>query len=89
MKKDCEVMPTEHFQDVCVLGVVSSLAYRFVGDTKKMIDFCSMINPDFKETCFKQMGAGVHDWDSDKGKVASYCSQIPFKQGYAWCMSAI
>lgn len=89
MKEDCEIMPTTHLKDVCVAGVVSSLAYRFVGEMGKMIDFCSIVNPDFQESCFKQIGAGIHDWDSDKAKVAQYCAQIPYQQGYSWCMSTI
>ncbi|MBI4033221.1 MAG: cupredoxin domain-containing protein, partial [Candidatus Blackburnbacteria bacterium] len=32
MKGNCLLMPTTHFKNVCIQGVVSSFAYRFVGD---------------------------------------------------------
>ena len=55
MKSDCDLMPTGEVRDICVKGDVSSLAYRFVGDSRKMIDFCLLANPENRESCFKQM----------------------------------
>lgn len=89
MKEDCELMPSDHFKDVCVGGVVSSLTYRFVGDSEKMFEFCSIVNPNNQETCFKQIGSGISDWYADKNKVLETCKKIPDPKGSAWCLSAI
>ena len=89
MKQDCDLMPNEHFKNTCVLGVVSSLSYRFVGDSQKMIDFCSLVDSQNKETCFRQMGTGLKDWNTDKNEAKKTCSQIPDPQGLNWCMSVI
>ena len=89
MKKDCEMMPTEEFQDICVLGVVSSLAYRFVGDMDKMIQFCKLVDDNHKETCFRQIGAGLLDWSADKNLAIENCQKIKDPQGESWCMSVI
>ena len=89
MKQDCDLMPTEHFKNICVLGVVSSLSYRFVGDAKKIIDFCSLVDSQNKETCFRQMGTGLTDWSTDKNSAKENCNQIPDPQGLNWCMSVI
>jgi len=87
MKEDCNLMPTTHFQSICVSGVVSSLSYRFVGDTQKMIDFCSMVESASKEDCFKQIGASVLDWNKDPKLAIKECNKIPNQQGASWCTS--
>ncbi len=89
MKKDCDLMPSENFKNICVGGVVSSLAYRFVGDIEKMIDFCLLTDPQNKESCFKQIGNGVMDWDKSKDTTKKECQKIPDPQGKSWCLSVI
>ncbi|MBI4130149.1 hypothetical protein HY468_02435, partial [Candidatus Roizmanbacteria bacterium] len=89
MKKDCDLMPSEHFKNICIAGVVSSLSYRFVGDMQKMIDFCSLADPQNRETCFKQIGSGVLDWDNNKGMAKKECQKIPDLAGLSWCLSVI
>ncbi|MBI4037137.1 hypothetical protein HY385_01820, partial [Candidatus Daviesbacteria bacterium] len=89
MRDDCNLMPNEHFKEVCVIGVMASLSYRFVGDTQKMIEFCSLVDGQQKEACFKQMGLGMLDWHTDKNLAKNNCQQISDPQGSAWCMSVI
>ncbi len=89
MKQNCDFMPTPHFQDICVAGVISSLSYRFVGDAKKMIDFCSAVNSQNKESCFKQIGTALLDWDKNKDVAKKECSKIPDSQAISWCMISI
>ncbi|MBI4080366.1 MAG: hypothetical protein HY430_01195, partial [Candidatus Levybacteria bacterium] len=89
MKKDCDLMPSEHFKNICVGGVVSSLSYRFVGDMQKMIDFCSLTDSQNRESCFKQIGNGILDWDKNKNVAKSQCQKIPDPQGKSWCLSVI
>ena len=89
MKKDCDLMPSGHFKNVCVEGVVSSLSYRFVGDMQKMIDFCLLTDSQNKESCFKQIGNGVLDWDNNRDVAKSQCQKIPDPAGISWCLSVI
>ena len=89
MKKDCDLMPSENFKDICVTGVVSSLSYRFVGNMQKMIDFCRLTDSQNRESCFKQIGNGVLDWDNNKDVAKSQCQKIPDPEGQSWCMSVI
>ena len=89
MKQDCDLMPSENFKNICVTGVVSSLAYRFVGDMQKMINFCSLADPQNKESCFKQIGSGILDWDNDKNVAKNQCQKISDHQGKFWCLSVI
>ncbi|MBI2443237.1 MAG: hypothetical protein HYV40_05015, partial [Candidatus Levybacteria bacterium] len=76
-------------KNVCVAGVVSSLAYRFVGEAQKMIDFCLLADPQNRESCFKQVGNGILDWDKNKDVAKKQCQKIPDTQGLSWCMSVI
>src|SRR3989344_3589203 len=89
MKKDCDLMPGENFKNICVAGVVSSLSYRFVGDTQKMIDFCRLTDSQNRESCFRQIGSGVLDWDNNRDVARSQCQKIPDPQGVSWCLSVI
>ena len=82
-------MPTPNFQDICVSGVVSSLAYRFVGDSQKMIDFCSIVEDQNKESCFKQIGMGLLDWSDDKDLAKNECRKIPDAKNADFCLSVI
>lgn len=89
MKKDCDLMPSTHFQNVCVEGVISSMSYRFVGDYKRMIEFCSLVKSQNKESCFKQMGISFKDWTTDKNSAKSNCGKIADAQGRSWCLEAV
>ena len=89
MKKNCDGMPTAQFKNICVAGVVSSLSYRFVGDTQKMIDFCGLTDLENRESCFKQIGSGVLDWDRNTDVVRKKCQKISDPQAAFWCMSVI
>ena len=89
IKQDCDLMPNEHFQNICVQGVISSFTYRFVGDTGRMIEFCQMVEPKNKEACFNQMGTSFMDWTTEKEIAMQNCSKIPDPQGVSWCVSAI
>ena len=89
MKDDCSLMPSPRFKDICIGGVISSLAYRFVGDVGKMIDFCSIADGPNRQTCFKQIGSGLLDWDKNKDVAISNCQKIPDPEGLSWCMSVL
>ena len=89
MKENCDLMPQPNFQNICVAGVVSSLSYRFVGEMEKMIEFCSLVNSQSKESCFKQVGTALLDWSTDKNLAKKNCEKIPDPQGASLCISAI
>ncbi len=89
MKEDCDLMPSLNFQNICVAGVISSLSYRFVGETEKMIEFCSIVNSKNKESCYKQMGTSLLDWSRNTSLAKRSCESISDPQGASWCKSAI
>lgn len=89
MKNDCGLMPDNHFKNTCIAGVVSSLSYRFVGDAQKIINFCSLVDLENQESCYKQMGTGISDWTVNKDLARKECDKISNPNGVAWCLGAI
>lgn len=63
--------------------------YRFVGEAQRMVEFCSQVDDQNKETCFKQMGMGLLDWDKNKDIAKKECSKITDSQSTSWCLSVI
>lgn len=89
MRKNCSLMPNSHFQETCLQGVISSFAYRFVGDEQRMENFCTSVKEKFQEACFKQMGISVVDWSKDATEALAWCGKIASSQFSSWCKSAV
>ncbi|MBI2593020.1 cupredoxin domain-containing protein [Candidatus Daviesbacteria bacterium] len=89
MRDNCNKMPSEHIKDVCVSGVISSMAYRFVGDLDKMVSFCSLVSGNNKESCYKQIGTSLLDWSTDRNLAEKNCNKIPNSEGSSWCLSVL
>lgn len=89
MRKNCSLMPNAHFEEICLQGVISSFAYRFVGDDTLMTNFCSGVSANYQEGCFKQMGTSVIDWSPDKKQAVALCEQITNAQFSSWCKNGI
>lgn len=87
MRANCYLMPTDDFRNTCITGVISSFAYRFVGDGDKMINFCSSVEDNYKESCYKQIGAAFSDWSADKDLARSGCEKIADPKAKEWCRS--
>lgn len=43
----------------------------------------------FKESCFRQVGMGILDWDKNNDLARRNCSKIPDPEGKNWCMSVM
>lgn len=84
MRQNCYLMP-QQFQGTCVAGVISSFAYRYVGDIGKMTDFCSMVNPTHQPDCFRQLGTSVVDWTTNASERLAYCQKLNNPEQIAWC----
>ena len=89
MRKDCSLMPDDHFQNVCIQGIVSSFAYRFVGDYERIVRFCSSAEKTNQEACFKQMGTAIIDWSKDAKSAEDQCAKIENSQFTSWCKEGI
>lgn len=89
MRKNCSLMPTPHFQEVCLVGVISSFAYRFVGDGERMENFCTGVDKPFQEACFRQMGTSVIDWSKDSDAARAWCGKIVNSQFSSWCTDSL
>jgi len=89
MRKNCLLMPTDHFQETCLTGVISSFAYRFVGDISRMESFCLSLENKFQEACVRQVGASVIDWSKDKKEAQGWCEKFVDSGLSYLCKSAV
>lgn len=89
MRQNCSLMPNSHFQEICFMGVISSFAYRFVGDNERMSNFCSSVPTSFQEGCFRQMGTSVSEWHLNKNQAVVLCDQIGDSKFSSWCKNGI
>lgn len=88
MKADCDLMP-DQFKATCYAGVIGSFAYRFVGDTNKMIEFCSQLSRQYQPNCLQNIGSSVVDWSTDPQTRRDYCQQIGDTEFILWCNEGI
>lgn len=89
MRKNCGLMPNEHFEETCLQGVISSFAYRFVGDLERMESFCTSAKGKFQEPCFRQVGTAVIDWVESKEAALLYCHKIKQAKFSSWCKEEV
>lgn len=85
MRQNCMIMPTDHYKNICIQGVISSFSYRFVGDGDKMINFCKSVDSNFQESCFKQIGVSVLDWENAAKNTPALCEGTGNAQFSHWC----
>lgn len=89
MKENCNLMPTDHFKEVCTQGIVSSFAYRFVGDDARIAKFCLEVVTTNREACFRQMGTAIVDWSKKISDATAICSKIENDDYSSWCKASI
>lgn len=89
MFKNCALPPSPNFQKICLQGVVSSFSYRFVGDIKRMEDFCSKAPDNHQKACFSQIGTSLTDWVTDKKEALRFCDKILNSRFSGWCKAAV
>ncbi len=85
---NCASMPAT-YQATCVTGVVSSLAYRFVGDVKKTEDFCAQTAPALQEPCFNQLGTAVREWSESASQRQDWCASLSSAGFRRWCSEGL
>lgn len=85
---NCQRMPTA-YRAICYQGVVSSLAYRFVGNVNKVEDFCQLAPKQYQEACFGQLGIATRDWSDSFARRQAWCSELFSPSFQEWCMQGV
>lgn len=85
MKENCNLIPTEVGRRECVVGVVVALSGWYIGNAQPMIEFCSLVDSKYKQSCFSQIGSSITTWGQEFQSVESVCEQIEEKQYATWC----
>lgn len=85
MRDDCMLSPTKEYRDVCIAGVVVSLAGRYTNNPNRIISFCNLLYEENKKACFAQMGASVSSWSNNPQDRTRVCNLIPNSMYSSWC----
>ncbi|MBI4022475.1 MAG: hypothetical protein HY372_03885 [Candidatus Andersenbacteria bacterium] len=85
---NCAKMPPDQ-QAICTKGVITSLAYRFVGETQTAEDFCHLAKPEHQQSCLIQLGVTIRDWSTDRGAQQAWCNQLTSPTFQHWCQQGL
>lgn len=85
MQENCNLIKLPVYRKKCIEGVVSTLSVRFGGDASRIITFCSLVNPDYKKTCYTQMGRSLKQWTKNKSELERLCGTIIEKEYLGLC----
>ena len=84
----CNLIDEPKLERACITGVVSGLGGRYVGNPDFMIRFCSLVEEQHKERCYRQMGWGLASWSTDRTKQQTICDRMENTQYQNWCNNA-
>ncbi|HSX58240.1 MAG TPA: hypothetical protein VLE47_03185 [Candidatus Saccharimonadales bacterium] len=73
-EKDCRLGKSQFYQD-CIVGVVKDFANTTAG-TSEPGHFCTLVDQNYKKTCYSAAGQIFHDLYSDKSKFDSSCVEL-------------
>ncbi|MEX2028139.1 MAG: hypothetical protein WD988_01400 [Candidatus Curtissbacteria bacterium] len=76
MKAVCDLIKNSASRALCLKSIVTTLSTRFGGDVQRMSRFCNIVDPDFKNTCYSQIGLSLKQWIRDPEQINSLCQQI-------------
>lgn len=89
IKKNCELIKDENFRNSCIQGVIISLGGRYVSQPQRMIEYCQIVNPENRKSCYQQIGATISGWYKKPQDAKKMCDQIKDENYSFWCQSNI
>ncbi len=85
MKEDCYLIEELEMRKRCVQGVVSGLSGRYGGNESMVIEFCSIVDVQDKEICYKEMAFQVSVWSRNEQELIDKCRKIPEEEFETTC----
>ncbi|MBI5733142.1 hypothetical protein HY967_04320 [Candidatus Jorgensenbacteria bacterium] len=86
MRDNCKLAPTPALRNECVRGVMTSFGGRFINTPTHLIEFCSIVDKENKETCYGRMSEILSAWGLDNVKKKGVCENITDKDFVAACI---
>lgn len=83
----CRLIQNEQLQKECVKGVASSLGGRYVNEPFRILDFCVMVDKDYKDVCYQEIDNALISWGENPiaYKERNMCPKASDPYTLAWC----
>ena len=85
--KNCRLIKKEEYQDVCISGIVNSLAGRYGGDYEKLTNFCAILEGLDKKHCYLNIANVLSSFGFDNEDIKSMC--LKFKEYSFACLEQL
>lgn len=83
----CSEMPPQAQED-CVIGAVGNILNFDETNIKRVTNFCSIVDPILKKTCFTQIGQNISSQVSSQDKAVTICNTIKDNNNL-YCLSGV
>ncbi len=88
MKKECDLISEHEFRNECYIGVVGSIVVRYGIDSQSPFRYCSILDIQFKDSCYREIALRLKNWTQDENKLLNICSKLP-KEYINTCQLAV
>lgn len=85
LKKVCDNAPLGDLRHACIAGTVAFLGYVNGGNTPKFVGYCRLVDQEYEEACFKELGTAIGKWSpaGERNRECQRVSKTP--EEYQWC----
>lgn len=85
LKKDCDLIPIAKYRGGCVKDIVRNIVNRFGTDYKLSIDYCYILDAEYKKDCYGEV-YNYMDWLHDETNKKVACDYMKDDKKYiSWC----
>lgn len=88
MKNECDLISEAEFREGCYEGTVGSLVVRYGLDSDKPFIYCSFLESQYKDSCYRELARRLKNWTLNKDKLLSICLKMP-KEYNSSCRAAV
>ncbi|OGE17747.1 hypothetical protein A3F00_03935 [Candidatus Daviesbacteria bacterium RIFCSPHIGHO2_12_FULL_37_11] len=88
MKDGCNQIEVEEDRNACIQGVIGTLAERYKGDHKKIIEFCGVLEKEDKTLCYQQLKTVMTNWITNSDELKKICEEIKEESFKKECLNA-
>lgn len=88
MKDGCDQIAIEKDREACIKGVIGTIAERYKGDHKKVIEFCMVLDENDKPLCYQQLRAVMTNWVTNQDELKKICEEIQEEEYRESCLGS-
>ncbi|MBI3335370.1 MAG: hypothetical protein HY001_02635 [Candidatus Portnoybacteria bacterium] len=90
IKAGCAIIADAGYRNECIKGVILYLSSRYGDGTRRYMDnFCSIVDEENKEGCYRQMGKTLTLWARGREELESFCNELKEEKHARWCAKGV